>query len=681
MLSGLSHDPLQRDIFSSLCVGACLVIPTEQDFAAYQFGDWLKKQQVSIMHLTPAMAEVMAIEGIQQTESIKAILLTGEALRADTVQSLRGFNSSIQLFNCYGASESQRAATYYQIPKDDRSFALSPIAVKTVDTRLRIVNTRGTECGVGELGEIIIESAQLAQGYLNDTELTEQSFVDIGSGFSSYKTGDLGIYLNSERIHYFGRRDFQINIRGYRVELGEIEYHLSKLPQVRSAAVIVSTQNTIIAFISISEKKFEQEILITTVKKQLELKLPPHMLPSAFILLDEMPLNTNGKLDRKALLSLNIESKHSQFVPPESEQEKILVEVLSKELNLAKKHISMNSSFFEIGGDSLSLLKVLKGLAEQGINKDIRQFYESYNLRELCKDKVSSQSVLKNSSIIKLNKSVEGIPLYLIHPITGRIDCYRELANELSDICPVYGIQAPFLSGNDCYFSDIQQLADYYIEQIITNQPQGPYRIAGWSLGGRVAQKVIYGLSKQEHEIDYFAAFDTFMIHEEESNLTAHQALKKSFWVFVTELAETKSQAEKYQKIIKLLPENIEEFSMEKQVNIVADLLLQQSYNTYLPNKEQIKLALKYAVNLSTEKRSLTAITIPVKSVLFIASENNKKDLLKRGWNKAVASESVYIAVEGEHDSLLDGISFRQIKDRFRKDLIINKNKTTKNNA
>ncbi|MBL4658906.1 MAG: amino acid adenylation domain-containing protein [Alcanivoracaceae bacterium] len=670
LLSGLSHDPLQRDIFSSLCVGACLVIPSEQDFTAYQFSDWLKKQQVSVMHLTPAMAEVMAIEGISQTESIKAILLTGEALRADTIQSLRGFNSSVRLFNCYGASESQRAATYYQIPKDDTSFALCPIAVDTVDTRLRIVNAQGLACGVGELGEIIIESAQLAQGYLNDSKLTAQCFVDIGSGLSSYKTGDLGIYLDRERIHYFGRRDFQINIRGYRVELGEIEYHLSKLPQVRSAAVIVTAQNTIIAFISVSEKGFEQEILLTTIRKQLELKLSQHMQPSAFVLLNEMPLNANGKLDRKALLNLNIEADHNQFIAPENYQEKVLVEVLSKELDLAAENISMSSSFFKIGGDSLSLLRVLKGLAKQGINKDIRQFYESHNLRELCEDKITSQSVLENSSIIKLNKSVEGIPLYLIHPITGRIDCYRQLADELSDICPIYGVQAPFLSGNDCNFSDIQQLADYYVEQIIANQPQGPYRVAGWSLGGRVAQKVIYNLSKAGYEIDYFAAFDTFMIHEEQINLTAHQALKKSFWVFVTELSETKSQAEKYRKIIKLLPEKMETLSIEQQINIVADLLLQQAYNSYLPNKEQIILALKYAVNLSTENRSLAAITIPVKSVLFIASENDNKELLKSGWQKAVLSDSIYVDIEGEHNSLLEGLSLEQIIARLRTDLM-----------
>ncbi|MBL4661421.1 MAG: amino acid adenylation domain-containing protein, partial [Alcanivoracaceae bacterium] len=220
LLSGLSHDPLQRDIFGALCLGACLLIPDEQDFATYRFSDWLKEQAVSIMHLTPAMAEVMSIEGIQQTHSLKTIFLTGEALRADIVQNLRGFNTQIQLINCYGATESQRALTYHRLAENKTLSLITPIAVSSRDTRLRLINAQGMECGVGELGEIIIESAQLAKGYLNDRELTAQRFANTGSDIGSYKTGDLGVYLDNERIHYFGRSDSQVNIRGYRVELG-----------------------------------------------------------------------------------------------------------------------------------------------------------------------------------------------------------------------------------------------------------------------------------------------------------------------------------------------------------------------------------------------------------------------------------------------------------------------------
>jgi thioesterase domain-containing protein len=256
------------------------------------------------------------------------------------------------------------------------------------------------------------------------------------------------------------------------------------------------------------------------------------------------------------------------------------------------------------------------------------------------------------------------------------VDCYRQLAKQLQSVCPVFGIQAPFLAEEEQNFSDIKQLADYYVEQIISHRKNGPYRLAGWSLGGRVAQKMLERLQELEKEVDYFAVIDTHMISQEEQKiLSPYQSLVNAFWVFVTDISETQAQRQNYQKILKTLPVKIRSMKLNEQIETVADQLLSQSFHTHLQTKQQIVLALKYAVNLMTEKRTLNVLSLPFESVLFIASKSDEQ-LVKRGWNKAIASKTAYVKIEGEHSSLLSGISFEQIKNKLRKDLIIKNNRT-----
>ncbi|HHL32320.1 MAG TPA: hypothetical protein ENJ41_07005, partial [Oceanospirillales bacterium] len=384
MLSGLRHDPLQRDIFSALCTGACVVIPTEADYSAYRFNRWLKAKAITFMHLTPAMAEVMIIEGIKPIESIKAILITGEALRTDIVVGLRSFNKKVKIFNSYGATESQRASTAYQLPEQlENEPTIVPIAVSSVDTCLRLVNSQGKLCGVGEGGQIMIESAHLSQGYLNDSELSQKKFKDINNGIRSYNTGDMGIYLDNERIHYLGRSDSQINIRGYRVELGEIEFHLSQITQIQSAAVILKEQSLLIAYITVHDKKSKQTDLIPFIQAELAQALPAHMLPTRLVILPQLPLNANGKLNRKALQLIDVTAT-TKLNPLLDERQIQLSKIWSKLLNIPSTSIGRDANFFELGGHSLLIVKLSAEIrAKYKLELSIKTLFESKDLQAL----------------------------------------------------------------------------------------------------------------------------------------------------------------------------------------------------------------------------------------------------------------------------------------------------------
>ncbi len=385
MLSGLAHDPLQRDIFGALCLGATLNIPAKTDYENFQFGHWIKEHDISVLHLTPAMAEVICMEEQVDLSSLRTVFLTGEALRKDTVDALLAHNSELQILNCYGATETQRAATYFKMNKHTDLETVVPISLSTPDTNIKLINQNDDVCGVGEIGMICTESDRVAQGYLNDSDLTKQKFIALKNGARRYMTGDLGVSLDGQYIKYLGRQDSQVNIRGYRIELGEIEYQLSLHELVKKCTVQIYDQVHIAAYF-VAENEVEDETeVIKQCKTYLHNNLPPYMVPSAFIILDKIPLTVNRKVDRKSLPAPKDKKYINQFIAPETETEISLVQICSNLLKAPKEKISMTSNFFEMGGHSLLLIKLITEIRQVfKIEINLKHLFESPNLKAMA---------------------------------------------------------------------------------------------------------------------------------------------------------------------------------------------------------------------------------------------------------------------------------------------------------
>ncbi|BFZ55961.1 large subunit of alpha-aminoadipate reductase [Savitreella phatthalungensis] len=305
MLSGIAHDPIQRDIFTPLFLGATLVVPTAEDIGTPgRLAEWCAKKKVTVTHLTPAMGQLLSsqVAGDVQIDSLRNAFFVGDVLTKRDVNRLQSLGRNVDIINMYGTTETQRSVSFYRIPAvaRDPNFLASckdimPAGQGMKDVQLLVVSRDGSRrvCGVGEIGEIFVRAGGLAEGYLSLPEMTAQKFVQSwfvnDSTWSSliydgagawrgardrlYRSGDLGRYLPDGNVECSGRADDQVKIRGFRIELGEIDTHLSRHPLVRENVTLLrrnkDEEPTLVSYFVPDQKPELENLLRATPLKRL----------------------------------------------------------------------------------------------------------------------------------------------------------------------------------------------------------------------------------------------------------------------------------------------------------------------------------------------------------------------------------------------------------------------------
>lgn len=318
--------------------------------------------QVTLIDTVPsAIASICKINGIPP--SVNTVNLAGEALSNNIVQQVYKFEHIQQVFNLYGPSEDTTFSTVAFIPRgyDDIPPIGKPISqtdVFLLDENLQIVSE-------GQLGEIYLTGAGIARGYRNRQDLTAERFLvnpfTDNPDSKMYKTGDIGVYLPDGQLKFVGRNDQLVKIRGFRVELGEIEATLERHPNINKAVVILhkfsEQDQRLIAYITLKIPT-ENEQITPAIIQYLKTKLPVHEIPSKFIILTEFPQTLNGKIDRKSLpLPPRENPRKSGYVEPSNPREIKLVDIWQNVLNL--DYIGINDNFFDLGGDSLKAIVLM----------------------------------------------------------------------------------------------------------------------------------------------------------------------------------------------------------------------------------------------------------------------------------------------------------------------------------
>ncbi|KAL4068584.1 hypothetical protein V8B97DRAFT_1973578 [Scleroderma yunnanense] len=363
MLSGIAHDPIQRDIFTPLFFGAELYVPTAEDIGTPgRLAEWMDDSKVTVTHLTPAMGQLLSARATRQIPCLRHAFFVGDILTKRDCHRLQSLAPNVYIVNMYGTTETQRAVSYFEIPavSVDATFLATqkdvmPAGEGMIDVQLLVVNRtdKNVPCAVGEVGEIYVRSGGLAEGYL-DSAASAEKFV--ANWFASstpwrdtilhpleglagpesrywkgirdrmYRSGDLGRYLPDGRVECTGRADDQVKIRGFRIELGEIDTLMSQHPLVRENVTLVRRDKDeekilISYFVPVDGPTltgFTSEIsdyeefdgvksipkyrrLIKDIREHLKKKLPSYSVPSLFVPLHRMPLNPNGKIDKPAL--------------------------------------------------------------------------------------------------------------------------------------------------------------------------------------------------------------------------------------------------------------------------------------------------------------------------------------------------------------------------------------------
>ncbi|MBI3235468.1 MAG: amino acid adenylation domain-containing protein, partial [Bacteroidetes bacterium] len=378
--SSISFDTYVEELFPALISGATVVIAQEGGKNIGKIKQSIEKESVTILSSTPLVLDALNKE-LADTFNLRHIISGGDVLLPEHIDYLF---QKIPVTNSYGPSETTVCATYHPIQKlEDTSLIGKPIK----NTSIYILSKNGQLCPVGVVGEITIAGKGLSRGYLKQEIQTQEKFVSnpFGSGNQTkmYKTGDLGCWLPDGSIEYIGRIDDQTKIRGYRIEIGEIEAVLSHCPQVKQATVSVRVnkeKKSLVAYI-VPEGNFEKEIL----RDFLKTKLPDYMIPSYWVELDKLPLNQNGKIDKKALPEIKLEELFlQQYIPPQNELEETIEGVWKDLLQLER--IGVRDDFFELGGHSLLAVRIISGLRTKlNVEIPIRTLFELRTIESLAR--------------------------------------------------------------------------------------------------------------------------------------------------------------------------------------------------------------------------------------------------------------------------------------------------------
>lgn len=362
-ITSMSFDLTITSVFTPLTRGKRITIFNEESIV-----NTIKKAftdpNIDSLKLTPAHLILLDEFNLESTP-IKKIICGGEQLKPNHRDVVKKISNSIHLYNEYGPTETTVGCVAKKIDLESKEEILvgKPIA----NTRVTILNEKGEKCPIGVSGEILISGKGVAQGYLNNKELTSKKFIK--SNFSeeeerSYKSGDIGRWLSNGEIEYIGRVDNQVKVKGYRIELQEIENLLNRREKINEAVVLVNQDNDlekkIIAFVKADEELSENEL-----RGFLENSLPEYMIPNLFIKVENFPLTINGKIDTIKLLSTTSENviTSSMYVAPSDEIEEKLVEIW--ENILKREKIGVEDDFFSIGGDSIKAVRIVSEIQQQ----------------------------------------------------------------------------------------------------------------------------------------------------------------------------------------------------------------------------------------------------------------------------------------------------------------------------
>ncbi|WP_329602378.1 thioesterase domain-containing protein [Pseudomonas putida] len=320
-------------------------------------------------------------------------------------------------------------------------------------------------------------------------------------------------------IDFLGRLDHQVKIRGFRIELGEIEARLRSQPQVRDAVVVARDTEggkQLIGYVATSSPALQGEAL----RMALQQGLPDYMVPSQILVLEHLPLSPNGKVDRKALPDPSFKGR--EYVAPRNALEAGLVAIWQEVLEL--EQVGVTDNFFELGGDSLRTLKVLSKVRNQpalGIELKLRDMMSKPTIAELSG--YVDDAVAVPSPLLPLNGPVAHCePLFCLHAGFGTVFDYEPLARRLDGVRQVIGVQCRMLLDKHWQDSSLEAMAQDYAGLIREQQPQGPYHLLGWSLGGPLALLVARVLEGQGHCVHFVGLVDSFVPgdHGPEDDLT-----------------------------------------------------------------------------------------------------------------------------------------------------------------
>ncbi|HEX5720950.1 MAG TPA: amino acid adenylation domain-containing protein [Thermoanaerobaculia bacterium] len=623
------------ELFVPLAYGGRVVMVAD----SFELLDAEIASEVTLINTAPAvLAELL--RNMQLPPSVQTVNLAGEALRGDLVRRIYEQPYVAQVYNLYGPTED---TTYSTMAAIDRNDPREPAIGRPLGQgRLYVLSPQARPVPIGVVGELHLGGAGLARCYLNRPDLTAARFVPdplaTTPGARVYRTGDLARYRQDGSVDFLGRTDGQVKVRGVRIELGEIEAALGRLVGVAAYAVRAFDDQLeskrLVAYIV---PEGSADLSISGLRSRLQEQLPAYMIPSAFVFLESLPLTSNGKVDRRALPPpARVRADRAEIgSAPRNNTEFVLVDIFAEALGLER--VGIRENFFELGGQSLQALRVVAQVrARLGRELPAGALLGAPTVESLAALLAEGGGSV-NSAIIALQPQGAKRPFFCVHPAGGAAFRFVDLARCMGEERPFFALLARGLGAADEPFSRVEEMAAYSLAAIRSVQPEGPYLVGGYSLGGLVAFEIARQLEAAGQKVALLAIMD---VSAEENTLEER--------VDSAEIVATLAS----QLSIPVTAEELRGISQEEQLSYAVELgkRLGKLAPEFTPRD-----ALRY-VNIFANSFEAARTYLPVSyggTVTVFRGEYHARMERTLGWGGRAREVEVY-DIPGLHSSILE---------------------------
>ncbi|WP_415940351.1 amino acid adenylation domain-containing protein [Streptomyces sp. 039-1] len=514
MVAPYAFDPSTYELWVPLLHGGRTVVTPGDDLSVATLARLIAEEEITGLQVTAGLFRVMAEEDPGCFAGVREVITGGDVISPTAVERVLEHCPDTVVRCAYGPTETTLFAT--QAPWDVADEVPAPIPVgRPLDgMRAYVLDETLAPAPVAVTGELYLAGAGLARGYFGRPDLTAERFVadPYGpAGTRMYRTGDLARWSGDGLLEFVGRVDDQVKIRGFRIELGEIEAVLSRFTGLAQVAVVAREDRS-------GDKRLVAYVVAETAATTLDAEalrthaaglLPEYMVPSAFVVLDRLPLTTNGKLDRRALPEPDAPAKTGTGRGPRTPREEILCGLFAEVLGVPT--VGIDDSFFELGGHSLLATRLASRIRSiLGVKLSIHKLLKTPTVAALSNlgqaDDEEQDSALE--PVLNLRSVGSRPPLFCVHPGGGMAWCYAGLLRYVPREHPVYGLQARGLATDEPYPADLDEMVEDYLGRIRAIQPSGPYALLGWSFGGKVAHNLAARLQQEGEQVSLLAVLD-----------------------------------------------------------------------------------------------------------------------------------------------------------------------------
>ncbi|MFH8425586.1 amino acid adenylation domain-containing protein [Streptomyces sp. NPDC018038] len=509
-LSAMHFDLSVYDVFGLLSAGGALVLPEPSAHREpARWAELVTEHGVTIWNSVPALMEMFTEHALANRLSglpLRLVMMSGDWIPVTLPSRIRLLLEDAELWSLGGATEASIWSILHPIGEVAEDCVSIPYGKAMRNQRFHVLDAALRPCPVWVPGDLYIAGVGLARGYLNDEAKTAAAFLHHPvTGERLYRTGDLGRFLPDGTIEFLGRQDSQVKIQGYRIELGEVEAALTQCEGVRAAAVVAAGEQhgpkRLIAYVVLDEGRDDSEQRITDALRKV---VPQHLVPQRILVLDELPLSDNGKVNRAALPAPDeVAAEGAGFVAPRDEVERRLAEIWAEFFGVAE--IGVTASFFDLGGDSLLAVRLMARIARGlGRSLPLSSLFARPTIELLAQAvREAGSGEEGRRALVPVRTTGRRTPLVFVHPVGGDVLCYAELAELLGHDQPFYALQLP-----DRELSSVEEMAAHYVTAVREVLPEGPYRLGGWSMGGVIALEMAAQLTAAGAEVELLAVVD-----------------------------------------------------------------------------------------------------------------------------------------------------------------------------